>query len=134
MAGSDARARQRSRHDVGLAGAGANARPMVIGNAAAPAHSALLRTRAGATVLCARCRSGCPNRNGGRDAVRHWLQEWPDAIVGAVSAELSGLVVLQRVVTWKRACCRPPLDDPEVARVVHRTARLHRRGHGADLP
>jgi hypothetical protein len=62
------------------------------------------------------------------------LQDWPDANVGVVSGELSGLVVLELAVTWNRVRCRPPLEDAEVARVVNRSARLHRRGYGADLP
>jgi hypothetical protein len=37
-------------------------------------------------------------------------------------------VVLELLLTWNRARCRPPLSDHEVARVVESISRLHERG------
>jgi hypothetical protein len=38
-------------------------------------------------------------------------------------------VVVELMLSWNRARCRPPLPDDEVLRTVHSIARLHAR-HG----
>jgi hypothetical protein len=40
-------------------------------------------------------------------------------------------VVLELLLSWNRARCRPPLDDDEVVRVVASITKLHlREDHG----
>ena len=40
-------------------------------------------------------------------------------------------VVLELMLAWNRAHCRPPLPDDEVASVVQSIARVHERGSSA---
>jgi hypothetical protein len=44
--------------------------------------------------------------------------------------EVDPELVLELMLAWNRARCRPPLEDPEVAAVVESIARLHRAGRG----
>lgn len=47
-------------------------------------------------------------------------------------SDVDSQVVLELLLAWNRARCRPPLSDHEVARVVESIARLHERAKVGD--
>jgi hypothetical protein len=46
--------------------------------------------------------------------------------------EVDAEVVLELLLAWNRAHCRPPLSDAEVVHTVDSIARLHERADPAD--
>jgi len=77
--------------------------------------------------------------NGGHDAA-HWRQLIREAVPeGQRNSSIASLaghllwrevdpeVVLEMLLAWNRAHCRPPLPDEEVLRTVQSIARLHER-------
>ncbi len=82
--------------------------------------------------------------NPGGHAREHWRELIRDDILeGRRNDTLASLtghllwrevdvdVVLELMLAWNRAHCRPPLPDDEVARVVQSIARVHERGSSA---
>ncbi len=79
-------------------------------------------------------------RGRGAHAPAHWRKLVREGVVegerNSTIASLAGhlfhrevdpQVVLELLLTWNRARCRPPLSDHEVARVVESISRLHER-------
>lgn len=64
--------------------------------------------------------------------IEAWFTRWPDERSPASLAghllwrEVDPEVVMELLLAWNRARCRPPLEDAEVAGVVESIARLHR--------
>jgi len=85
---------------------------------------------------------GARERHAGRPP-EHWRRVAHDGVEeGARNATLASLaghllrrevdpgVVMELLLAWNRARCRPPLEDAEVAGVVESIARLQRAGRG----